>query len=252
MKIMSFNVLCYGKDEHALEHRKPLVIRCIRDEMPDVLGVQESHREWMDTLCNALPEYAFVGVGRDDGKQKGEYSPVFYRRDKYTLLDSGTFWLSETPDTPSFGWNAACRRVCSFALLREKDSGKTFAAVNTHLDHVSEQARVEGIRLVVEKLRSFGDIPVLCTGDFNTDEGSEAYKIMTDDFMADAKYLAENSDSGCTYHGFGQEGCETWSPIDFIFVKKDAVQVQTYRICRERIDGQMPSDHYAVVCDVTI
>ncbi|MGN0636691.1 MAG: endonuclease/exonuclease/phosphatase family protein [Acutalibacteraceae bacterium] len=251
MKVMSYNVLCYGKEGHDLELRLPLVLQRIREQMPDVLGTQESHKEWMDYLCAGMPEYAFVGVGREDGKEEGEYSPVFYRKDRFDLLDSGTFWLSETPDVPSKGWNAACMRVCSYALLKDKTDGTVFAAVNTHLDHISEQARDEGIRLVVEKLRSFGDIPVFCTGDFNTDEGSTCYKIMTDGFMADAKYVAADSDSGNTYHGFEPEATAGNSPIDFIFVKKDAVQVQSYRIVRGTIDGQQPSDHYAITAEIS-
>ena len=251
MKIMSFNVLCWGREGHFIDERAPLVCKRIREQMPDILGTQESHKEWMDILCNALPEYAFSGVGRDDGKEEGEYSPVFYRKDKFDLLDSGTFWLSETPDVPSKGWNAACPRVCSYALLKNKADGKTFAAVNTHLDHVSEAARDNGVRLVVNKLRTFGDIPVFCTGDFNTDEGSACYRIMTEDFMADAKYVADDSDSGNTFTNFDPAATANNSPIDFIFVKKDAVHVQQYRILRDDIDGQQPSDHYAITADIT-
>lgn len=251
MKIMSFNVLCYGREGHEMEKRMPLVLRRIREQMPDILGTQESHKIWMDYLCAGMPEYAFVGAGRDDGREKGEYSPVFYRKDRFDLLDSGTFWLSETPDVPSRGWDAACLRVCSYALLRSKADGTVFAAVNTHLDHVSEQARDKGIELVVEKLRSFGDIPVFCTGDFNTDEGSTCYRIMTADFMADAKYLAADSDSGNTFTNFDPEATAGNSPIDFIFVKKDAVQVQSYRILRDPAENEQPSDHYAITAEVS-
>lgn len=250
MKIMSFNVLCWGDDAHCFESRTPLVCKRIREQMPDILGTQESHKEWMDIICDALPEYDFVGVGRDDGKEEGEYSPVFYRKDRFELLDSDTFWLSETPDVPSIGWGARCRRICSWALLKNKADGKTFAAFNTHLDHVSEEARDNGIRLVVEKLRTFGDIPVFCTGDFNTDEGSTCYQIMTEDFMADAKYVADSSDSGNTFTCFKPAEYENSSPIDFIFVKKDAVHVKEYRIVRDDIDGRQPSDHYAITAEI--
>lgn len=250
MKIMSFNVLCWGPDDHPFEERQPLVVERIRSEMPDILGTQESHIEWMDYLCANLPEYAFSGVGRNDGKKEGEFSPVFYRKDLYELEDSGTFWLSETPEVPSMGWDAKCIRICSYAVLKEKATGKKFAAVNTHLDHRGETARVEGIKLVVEKLRSFGDMPTFCTGDFNTDEGSTSYKIMTSDFMADAKYVAEQSETGNTYNGFDAEGTKNDSPIDFIFVKKDAVRVKSYRILREMVQGKYPSDHYAIVSEI--
>lgn len=251
MKIMSINVQCWGSDEHYIDFRKPLVVARIRDEMPDIFGAQEAHKEWIDALNAGLPEYAFSGVGRDDGKEEGEYSPVYYRKDLFDKLDEGTFWLSETPEVPSYGWNARCRRVCSYAVLKRKADGKTFAAVNTHLDHVSEEARVNGIRLVKEKLISFGDMPVFCTGDFNTHEDSEAYRIMTESYMADAKYLAAVSDTGNTFTGYEPEKYAGDTPIDFIFVRKDVVQVQSYRILREPINGQQPSDHYSIVGEIS-
>ncbi len=250
MKIMSFNVLCWGRDENSLETRIPLVVKTIRNQMPDILGTQESHKIWMDSICAAAPEYAYAGVGRDDGKDEGEFSPVFYRKDKFELIDSGTFWLSETPEVPSKSWNTACIRICTWTVLCEKETGKRFAAVNTHLDHRSEEARVNGIKLVVQKLASFGDMPVFCTGDFNTYEDSEAYRIITSDFMADSKYVTEDTDTGCTYTGFDPEAEKEHSPIDFIFVKKDCVKVNSYKIIRDLIDGRLPSDHYPVVSEV--
>lgn len=247
MKIMSFNVLCWGKDEHAFENRIPLVLTQIRSELPDILGVQEAHRQWMDVLEQGLPEYAYVGVGRDDGAREGEYSPVFYRKDRFTLLDSGTFWLSETPDVPSYGWGAACRRICSFAVLHDSQNGKTFAAVNTHLDHISELARVEGVKLVAAKLHDLGDMPSVCTGDFNTFETDAPYRTMTDS-MQDSKYIAAVSDNGRTYHGFDNPDVKD-SPIDFVFVSP-GINVRRYCILREKINGQYPSDHYPVVSEI--
>ena len=204
----------------------------------------------MKILCDGLPDYAYVGVGRDDGKTEGEYSPVFYRKDRFELLDSGHFWLSETPDVPSKGWDAACIRICTWAVLRERESGKAFAQFNTHLDHVSEQARDRGITMVLDKIKSF-DIPVMCTGDFNTDENSTAYRIMTGDVMGDSKYLAECSDSGNTFTNFDPEGTKNDSPIDFIFVKRKAVSVAKYKIMDEPVDGKLPSDHHAIYADVS-
>jgi len=250
MKIMSFNVLCWGNEEHSFETRIPLVVKRIREQMPDILGTQESHKQWMDSICEGLPEYAFAGVGREDGKDEGEFSPVFYRKDKFDLEDSGTFWLSETPEVPSMSWNTRCIRICTWTVLKNKDTGARFAAVNTHLDHISEEARVNGAKLVVEKINSFKDIPVFCTGDFNTNEDSEAYRIMTSSVMGDSKYLAKDSDNGNTYTGFDPEATKNDSPIDFIFVKKDCVNVDSYKILRDLVDGQHPSDHFAIVSEV--
>ncbi|MBQ3149942.1 MAG: endonuclease/exonuclease/phosphatase family protein [Clostridia bacterium] len=252
MKIMSFNVLCWGREEHSFESRVPLVVKRIREQMPDILGTQESHIEWMDNICAGLPEYTYVGAGRDDGKDKGEFSPVFYRKDLYESEENGTFWLSETPEVPSKSWESACTRICTWTILRNKETGARFAAVNTHLDHVSEEARVKGIQLVVDKINTFTDLPVFCTGDFNTYEDSEAYRIMTSGVMADVKYLAADSDNGNTFTGFDPEATKNDSPIDFIFVKKDCVKVNSYKILRDDIDGQMPSDHYAIISEVEI
>ena len=106
----------------------------------------------MEDLTEGLPEYGWVGVGRDDGQEAGEFNPVFYRKDKYDLVDSGTFWLSETPELPSLGWNGGCNRLCTWVILREKATGFTYAHVNTHLDNASEEARVNGAKLVREKI----------------------------------------------------------------------------------------------------
>ncbi|MCR5485308.1 MAG: endonuclease/exonuclease/phosphatase family protein [Clostridiales bacterium] len=251
MKTMSFNVLCGGPIGKRWRSRRPLIARQIRDIDPDTFGLQEAHSGWMDYVCRHFPDYDYSGVGRDDGKRGGEFSPVFFKKDKFELLDSGNFWLSETPEKPSKSWKAACIRICSWALLKDRSSGKQFVQMNTHLDHVSEEARVKGIGLVVDKIKSF-DVPVICTGDFNTDEGSESYKIMTADVMGDVKYLAEDTDSGCTYTGFDPEKMKDNSPIDFIFVKKSDIAVKTYKISRELINGKLPSDHFAISAEIEL
>ena len=156
MKIMSFNVLCGGQGQKDWPARTPLVVRTIYKQDPDTFGVQEAHIGWMRVLKACLPAYDCVGVGRDDGGEKGEFSAVFFKRDKYDLLDSGSFWLSETPDKPGKGWDAACIRICSWAKLREKDSGKTFVHLNTHLDHIGAVAMQKGAELVAERGSAIG------------------------------------------------------------------------------------------------
>lgn len=249
MRVMSFNVLCAGSGKNSYLLRRELVTERIKEINPDTFGVQEAHKNWMKILCKKLPEYGYIGVGRDDGADEGEFSPVFYKKDMYEPVGGGTFWLSETPDVPSKGWDGVCTRICTWCILRNKSTGKEFAQLNTHLDHRGIIARVEGIKLVINKIKEF-DMPVICTGDFNTYEDSEPYKEMTSDIMGDAKYLAKKTVSGNTFTGFDKEATKDDSPIDFIFVKRDAVKVDEYKIATDDIKGRQPSDHYAVFADI--
>ena len=122
MKVMSFNVLCSGKGQNWWGKRKPLVRDVIRKYDPDTFGLQEAHYRWMNYLCKELKDtYDYVGVGRDNGKRMGEFSPVFYKKDKYEVIETGNFWLSETPEKPGKGWDAACVRICSYAVLKDKN-----------------------------------------------------------------------------------------------------------------------------------
>lgn len=190
-------------------------------------------------------------MGRDDGQEAGEFNPVFYRKDKYDLVDSGTFWLSETPELPSLGWNGGCNRLCTWAILREKATGFTYAHVNTHLDNASEEARVNGAKLVREKILSF-DMPVVCTGDFNVNEGSTVYNLMNDGFIGDSKYLAPDTMASGTYHDYFPIFMSKKSPIDYIFVTKATVAPQVYRVLNHRVNGRFASDHYAIYADVVM
>ncbi len=251
MRVMSFNVLCGGQGERGYIARSGLVTKRIKEINPDTFGVQEAYKNWMNILCKNLPEYGYVGVGRDDGADEGEFSPVFYKKDMFEPVESGTFWLSETPDVPSKGWDGVCIRICTWCILKDKSTGREFAQLNTHLDHRGVTARIKGIRLVIDKIKEF-DMPVICTGDFNTDEGSEPYTEMTSGIMGDAKYLAKKTVSGNTFTGFDKEATKDDSPIDFIFVKRDAVRAEEYKIATDDIEGRQPSDHYAVYADIEI
>ena len=152
MKVMSYNILCKGSPRSRYwTNRKELVAGLIRSIKPDTFGLQEAHIRWMNFFKSAFPEYGFVGAGREDGKQKGEYAPVFYRKDCFDLLSHGTFWLSDTPEVPGKGWDADWERICTWAVLCEKDTGKTVAHMNTHLDHKGLEAQKNGALLIAEK-----------------------------------------------------------------------------------------------------
>ena len=188
-------------------------------EAPDAFGAQEvTHKQLVDML-SMLDGYGFTGRARDDGKQEGEYSCIFYRKDRLTLLDEGTFWLSEIPEQVSFGWDAACRRVCSWAKF-QMHTGFTFYYFNLHMDHIGTIARREGAKLVVNRIRSIAkDAPVVLSGDFNVDQNNEVYTIFSESGILNDCYtharirFAENG----TYIAFDPD-MKTPSRIDHIFV----------------------------------
>ena len=249
-RVLTFNLLCAGRKHRKWQKRAPLVYKIIRETNPDSFGVQEAHWSWMKKLTKNLPEYAYVGVGRDDGKKKGEFSAVFYKKDKFIASDSGNFWLSETPDKPSKGWDAACIRVASYVKLTDKETGKSYVHFNTHLDHVGRQAQINGAKMIQEKAASFGGVPVVCTGDFNVYQDSDCYNTMVSANMKDARKLAPETDDCLTYHGFKPD--EIKAIIDFVFVDEATVRPVKFKVIDKMIDGQYYSDHYAAYADIEL
>ena len=161
-------------------YRMERAAQFIKDMQLDVVGTQEVLHNQFEDLKRMLPEFEGVGVARDDGKTKGEYSSVFYRKDKFDALDSGTFWLSENPDSVGKkGWDAVCVRVATWAKLQHKESGKIIMAVNTHFDHVGVEARKQSALLIIRKIKEIvGDRPAVLTGDFNVTDQSDAYQTI--------------------------------------------------------------------------
>ena len=178
-KIGSYNIrLQYGDmgTPNAWNARKGELLKLIKKMDLDVCGLQEVCPEQADFITNSLPQYVMVGKHRDDGVRGGEASPVMYLKDRFDLVKSGTFWLSETPDVPgSISWGSACRRVCTWTILKDKRNGQTFCFANTHTDHISALARKEGMLLIVKKMKEFAPegTPLVFTGDHNCLESSE-------------------------------------------------------------------------------
>ena len=248
MRIMSFNLLCDGRWNRQWQRRVPRAVAAIQACNPDSFGVQEAHLGWMTALQTHLPEYDYVGVGREDGAQEGEFSAVFYRRDRFTLLDSGTFWLSETPETPSMGWDADYRRVCTWAKLQEKATGKVFAHFNTHLDHVGRVAQQKGAELVSLRAEALGgDIPAVFTGDFNVTPDSAPCQAIKARGFVDLRDTAAETDRGDTFHDFTPD--KPGLVIDYVFARGD-VTAARFCVMRDMFDGDYPSDHYPVYADV--
>ena len=185
--------------------------------------MQEVLHNQLEDLKAGLPGFSEVGVGRDDGKTAGEYAPLFFRADKFELLDSNTFWLSQYPDSVGFiGWDGACTRIATWAKLKDKATGKIFMAVNTHFDHVGVEARRQGALLIIQRIKEIvGNQPAVVTGDFNVNDQSEAYQTMTtNEFVLKDAYKMTDKKSGpaYTFHDYGRVPEAQREKIDFIFV----------------------------------
>ncbi len=250
IKVMSYNIrLSSGTIEadsiYHWEHRKQASLELMHQEQPTVFGLQEACPDQMDYMVENLPEYGYIGVGRDDGKRKGEFMSIFYKKDEVELIDGGTFWLSQTPDQVTKGWDAACFRTCTWTILKKKDTGKKFVYLNTHLDHKGQKARKESIKLIVAKAEELtgGKLPVFITADFNSPTTNEIFKPMQD-VMLDARVEAPTTDERGTLNCWG-----TTPPgvvIDHIFFR--GAEAQKFEVLRDKDYGApYVSDHYPVM-----
>ncbi len=234
---MSFNVWVSSKTDA----RSQAVIDMILKYMPDTIGVQEASPAWMDTLKSGIGSlYDYVGVGRNGGN-KGEYSAVFYLKDKFTLKESGTKWLSATPDVANTKFaSSSLPRIMTYALLERKSDGQIFAHVNTHLEHTSDQARKEQIKVLLEQIEPLMKYPIVMTGDFNAQSNSSVYKDVIASGFADSATIAEKAEKEATFPSSNKI-------IDFIFVTSGNIIVENYTVCDENINGIQPSDHRPIV-----
>lgn len=219
-------------------------------EPPWIIGIQEGLNRQVAYLDSMLPGYAFTGCGRDDGKEAGEMCAIFYKQSRLTLLTSGTFWLSETPQTPSVGWDAALPRICTYAQFEIKGTNKKYWVFNCHLDHIGKVARRESLRLInymIEKI-NFRRDPVLLLGDFNA-EPVDVTDIISPDFWTDTR-REDTTPTGPegTFHSFGKE--KSVRRIDYIFAQKFKVLSSAHTGFTSRI-GAFLSDHLAVVSCVS-
>lgn len=253
LKVMSYNVYVVDDLIHAHEKRAPGVAANIANALPDVFGLQEANQDWMQRIPEALPEYSFVGCGRDDGETAGEYSPVFYLTEKYDLADGGTFWFSDTPDTPSRTWGSRYNRICSWAVLTEKASGKSFAVFNSHWDHLSVESRNRSAALLLEKIGEYApDLPVVITGDFNCKPDTIAYKTLIDGGFVDSMYVSPETSRIGTFHGYYKLNTENELPIDHILFLARRGYSASYRVIADKVDGAYPSDHFPIVAELTL
>lgn len=251
--VASFNVRYNTPNdgENAWPNRKEQVKALIRYHEFDLFGTQEGLIGQLNDLSE-MEEYAFTGVGRDDGEQAGEHSAIFYNKSRFELLGSGDFWLSETPNEPSYGWEAKHRRICSWGKFSDKQTGKTFFVFNAHFDHQAVEARRQSGILVVEKMKEIArDAPILFLGDLNSTPDTEQI-ITIKSFLNDAYEVSEMPPYGPvgTFNSF-----DFLAPmerrIDYIFVS-DHVSVKKYGVLTDSYDQKYPSDHQPVVAKVVI
>lgn len=254
LRVMTFNIrLNLASDgPNAWPHRKDAVAEMVRAQSADLLGLQEALPEQLTDLDARLPRLARFGDGRTDTRL-GEFSAIYYRKDRFDLLGHGTFWLSETPEVAgSKGWDAAYERIVTWGKLRDRQSGATFFYFNTHFDHVGRAARRESARLLMARITQIaGSAPVILTGDFNDLPQSEAYATISAGGLADAMLSTRSPHQGpsSTWNAF--KAIEPGRRIDFIFTR--GFDVLSHAILPDRIeDDRFPSDHLPVIAEVRI
>jgi endonuclease/exonuclease/phosphatase family metal-dependent hydrolase len=253
---MSYNIRFDNPNdgENQWDLRKGLVTGLIGFHEPDLLGVQEALLNQIRDLQAALPGFGWYGVGREDGREQGEFSPVFYRKNRFRILDKGTFWLSPTPDLPTRGWDADVVRVCSWVKLTDLSTGKTFYHFNTHLDHMGKLARQECAALLRMRITQVaGSDPVVLTGDFNDSPRTPFYEKLTEgEHLFDAKTITQ------TPH-YGPHG--TWATfdvlqgignqLDYVFVSP-GVTVLSHAFLSDCYQFRRPSDHLPVLAKIRL
>ncbi|MBV4358218.1 endonuclease/exonuclease/phosphatase family protein [Pinibacter aurantiacus] len=233
------------------KYRSPIVFSLIEFYDFDIVGLQEGFKTQLNDIVNAMPNYQFYGTGREDWKDKGECSAILFKKDKFSLIDTGSFWLSETPQTPSFGWDAACTRVCSWVKLKDKKSKKIFYFFNTHFDHVGKEARVKSSTLITKKIKEIaGTNPVVLTGDFNAGQTSDCYLNMAQcGWLFDAYKLSKMPFAfNGSFNGFGTT-VKKKEIIDHIFLSA-AFTVDKYGILSDTYYGRYPSDHFPILVKI--
>lgn len=262
LRMMTYNIRYAGNEEsdgiNAWSKRKDLIASMIEFHHADIVGVQEALLLQLDDLKKLLPAYSWIGVGRDDGKNKGEFSAILFRHDRFEVKMQSTFWLSDNPDTPSVGWDAAYPRVVTWAKIKDKKTKKIFYVFNTHFDHIGVTARNNSSKLLKKRVSEIvKKQPVILMGDFNTQDTTEAYKILTDSEnesprFYDSQFISKTRHHGShvSFNGFGTS-IEPGNKIDFIFVTKN-VEVLQHGVIDEVVDGRYPSDHMPVLAEVRI
>ena len=243
LRAMSFNVWVSSPTSD----RKESVRQTIMTYMPDTIGVQEASPAWMNYLSTQLGEmYNYVGLGRDGGSN-GEHSAIFYRKDRFELIETGTKWMSDTPDVVSKFKESSLNRVFTYAILLEKKTNREIMVVNTHLEHTSNEARELQVAVLMDFLKNYTKYPIVLTGDFNANPESAVYRMVTAQ-LADSSKVAQKAEQHYTFHNYGKSS----TYIDYAFVSRQNIVVSHYRVITEKMNGMLPSDHYALIIEYQV
>lgn len=260
LNVMTYNIR-YDNPQDSLnnwKYRKDIAATAIKFYDVDILGTQEVLHNQLEDLKSKLPNYDVIGVGRQDGKEKGEYSALWYKKDRFTVLESGYFWLSETPNVVgSKGWDGACERIASWARLKEKDSKKIIFALNTHFDHIGTIARKESVSLILNEVEKLSKgCAVVVTGDFNAEPTSNVIKDITN--PNNQKHLFDSRElspivygPAWSFHDFGKIPLNNRSIIDYVFLKNE-IKALRYGVLAEQNGKTFLSDHAPVLVRVSI
>ena len=256
IKVMSYNIrLDVAADgENRWDARKEKVAGLMNYYEADFIGGQEVQNHQLKYLLEKLNGYSYIGVGRDDGKEAGEYSCIFYKKDKFEVVEQSTFWLSPTPDSVSKAWDAAYKRVCTYGLFRSKKTKQLFWVFNTHFDHVGKTARLESAKLIVEKIKELNkkNYPVFVSGDFNSKPNEPPAEYMVANMQNSRSIAKQVYGPADTWNGFKfnqkLDGC-----IDYVFVSNDEkVSVSKFATLTDSYDMKYPSDHLPVLATIMI
>jgi len=260
LEVMTFNIRMNTPHDssNAWPNRKDLVASQILYHQADLIGVQEALWQQMVDLQDRLPGYKYLGVGREDGKQKGEFSALFYNTKRLELLESNTFWLSETPTVAgSKGWDAAITRIVSWGKFKDKKTKKIFYHFNTHFDHIGKIARRESAKFLLKQVAKIaGKYPAIVTGDFNAEPTDEPIQVIVDTknplHLTDSKEISQTPHYGPTgtFNGFKSHERND-QPIDYIFVK-NGIKVLQHASISETWKGRFASDHFSVIARVLL
>ena len=247
LKVMSYNIrMGVAKDgTNSWEYRYPATALMLQDQMPDVFGVQEAFEFQIRFIEDNFADYDSVGVGRDNGKSEGEFMSIFWNKKTVKMVKWGTFWLSETPEKPSKGWDAACKRTATWALMKDKKTGKHFYYVNTHLDHRGSEARRQGLNLIVSRIDEINQkgYPMVLSGVFNM-KPDDAALTGLEQRMQSARKIAPKTDNHATLNLWGKGKADMG--IDYIYVSGFSACPEYHTVNEKYGQWKYISDHYPV------
>ena len=249
IRVMTYNIrLDVASDGiNQWNNRRDFMAGQILFHEPGIMGIQEGLPHQVSWLDSVLSSYSYTGVGRDDGIYAGEYCAIFYRKDLFRLLSGSTFWLSETPEKPSLGWDAAIKRICTWAVLRHIESDNRILVMNTHFDHIGVNARNESAKLILQKIKELNpqNFPVIVMGDLNLEPESEAVQYISG-YLNDSRRNSRLvfGPEG-TFNGFNHDRPVT-RRIDYIYTDKKKIRVGKYAVLSDSDECRYPSDHLPV------